>query len=114
MPKVVKAVETRLKAAGYMASDYELVIPPGKPDDGNIVARLKAQNPSKKPVLLLGHIDVVDAKREDWEREPFKLFEENGFFYGRGTADMKGRSRRLGRPAWCASSRRRTSAPRAT
>jgi acetylornithine deacetylase/succinyl-diaminopimelate desuccinylase-like protein len=90
--KVVKAVETRLKAAGYTSADYELVIPPGKPDDGNIVARLKAQNPSKKPVLLLGHIDVVDAKREDWEREPFKLFEENGFFYGRGTADMKGQA----------------------
>jgi acetylornithine deacetylase/succinyl-diaminopimelate desuccinylase-like protein len=90
--KVVKAIETRLKAAGYTSSDYELVIPPGKPDDGNIVARLKAPNATKKPVLLLGHIDVVDAKREDWQREPFKLFEENGYFYGRGTADMKGQA----------------------
>ena len=90
--KVVTMVEGRLKAAGYTSSDYELVIPPGKPDDGNIVARLKAQNPTKKPVLLLGHIDVVDAKREDWQRDPFKLFEENGYFYGRGTADMKGQA----------------------
>ncbi len=40
----------------------------------------------------MGHIDVVDAKREDWERDPFTLFEENGFFYGRGTADMKGQA----------------------
>ena len=40
----------------------------------------------------MGHIDVVDAKREDWERSPFTLFEENGFFYGRGTADMKGQA----------------------
>ena len=59
--KVVTMVEGRLKAAGYTSSDYELVIPPGKPDDGNIVARLKAANPTKKPVLLLGHIDVVAA-----------------------------------------------------
>jgi acetylornithine deacetylase/succinyl-diaminopimelate desuccinylase-like protein len=90
--KVVTAMEARLKAAGYTSADYELVIPPGKPDDGNIVARLKAPNATKKPVLLLGHIDVVDARREDWQREPFKLFEENGYFYGRGTADMKGQA----------------------
>ena len=90
--KVAQAVEKRLKAAGYPASDIQLIIPPGKPDDGNIVATLRAQNPAKKGVLLMGHIDVVDARREDWERNPFTLFEENGFFYGRGTADMKGQA----------------------
>lgn len=90
--KVVRAAETRLKAAGFTAQDYEVIIPPNKPDDGNIVAKIRAQNPTKKGVLLMGHIDVVDARREDWERDPFTLFEENGYFYGRGTADMKGQA----------------------
>ncbi len=90
--KVVRAAETRLKAAGFAAADINIIIPPGKPDDGNLVATLRAASPKKKGVLLMGHIDVVDAKREDWERDPFTLFEESGFFYGRGTADMKGQA----------------------
>jgi acetylornithine deacetylase/succinyl-diaminopimelate desuccinylase-like protein len=90
--RVVQAAEKRLKAAGYTAGDIQMIIPPGKPDDGNIVATLRAPNPAKKGILLMGHIDVVDARREDWERDPFTLFEENGFFYGRGTADMKGQA----------------------
>jgi acetylornithine deacetylase/succinyl-diaminopimelate desuccinylase-like protein len=90
--KVVQTAEKRLKAAGYSAGDIQMIIPPGKPDDGNLVATLRAQSPAKKGVLLMGHIDVVDAKREDWERDPFTLFEESGFFYGRGTADMKGQA----------------------
>lgn len=90
--KVVRAAETRLKAAGFTAQDYEVIIPPNRPDDGNIVAKIRAQSPAKKGVLLMGHIDVVDARREDWERDPFTLFEENGYFYGRGTADMKGQA----------------------
>jgi acetylornithine deacetylase/succinyl-diaminopimelate desuccinylase-like protein len=87
--KLVKVVEGRLKAAGYSVNDLQLVIPEGKPEDGNIVARIRAPGAPKKGVLLLAHIDVVDAKRADWERSPFKLIEENGFFYGRGTADIK-------------------------
>ena len=87
--KVVRAAETRLKAAGFGGDELQVVIPDGKPDDGNIVARIRAQSPSKKGVLLLAHIDVVDAKRADWERDPFKLYEENGFFYGRGSSDDK-------------------------
>ena len=67
----------------------QVVIPEGKPDDGNIVARIRAPGAKKKGVLLLAHIDVVDAKRADWERDPFKLVEEGGFFYGRGAADDK-------------------------
>ena len=59
--KVVRAAETRLKAAGFGADDMQVVIPEGKPDDGNIVARIRAKNPAKKGVLLLAHIDVVDA-----------------------------------------------------
>jgi acetylornithine deacetylase/succinyl-diaminopimelate desuccinylase-like protein len=87
--KLVRAAETRLKAAGYSGEEMELVIPEGKPEDGNIVARIRAKNSAKKGVLLLAHIDVVDARREDWERDPFTLIEEDGFFYGRGTADDK-------------------------
>ncbi|HEY4366157.1 MAG TPA: M20/M25/M40 family metallo-hydrolase [Steroidobacteraceae bacterium] len=87
--KVVRAAESRLRAAGFTADQMQVVIPEGKPDDGNLVARIRARNATKKGVLLLAHIDVVDAKREDWERDPFKLVEENGYFYGRGAADDK-------------------------
>jgi acetylornithine deacetylase/succinyl-diaminopimelate desuccinylase-like protein len=87
--KVVRAAEARLQTAGFGAGELHVVIPDGKPDDGNIVARIRARNPARKGVLLLAHIDVVDAKREDWERDPFELYEENGFFYGRGSADDK-------------------------
>jgi acetylornithine deacetylase/succinyl-diaminopimelate desuccinylase-like protein len=87
--KVVRAAESRLAAAGFPADDLQVVIPEGKPDDGNIVARIRAPGAKKKGVLLLAHIDVVDAKRADWVRDPFKLIEEDGFFYGRGAADDK-------------------------
>lgn len=87
--KVVRAAEARLQAAGFSGSDVQVVIPEGRPDDGNIVARIRAPKPAKKPVLLLAHIDVVDAKREDWVRDPFTLIEENGYFYARGSADDK-------------------------
>ncbi len=87
--KVVEASLARLKAAGYSDDDAKLVIPTGAPDDGNVWARLPGTDASQKPILLLAHIDVVDAKRSDWEREPFKLVEENGFFYARGATDDK-------------------------
>lgn len=86
---VVRAAEARLLAAGFSSDDARVVIPDGKPDDGNLVARIRAPQAGRKGVLLLAHIDVVDAKREDWERSPFTLFEENGYFYGRGAADDK-------------------------
>lgn len=87
--QVVRAAEARLTAAGFAADDLQVVIPENKPDDGNIVARIRAPGAKKKGVLLLAHIDVVDAKRADWERDPFKLIEENGFFHGRGAEDDK-------------------------
>lgn len=88
--RVVEAVEKRLRSGGYGDGEITVVIPEGRPDDGNIVAVLKAEAPAGKGVLLLAHIDVVDARREDWERDPFTLVEENGFFYARGVADDKG------------------------
>jgi len=90
--KVVRTAETRLLAAGYAPADVQVIIPPDRPDDGNLVATLRSPRATKKGVLLMGHIDVVDARREDWERDPFTLIEENGFFFGRGTADMKGQA----------------------
>ncbi len=84
----VTKIAKRLKAAGYRDADMHLIVPPGGPTKGNLVARLKGDG-SKKPLLLLAHVDVVEAKREDWSRDPFKLIEEDGVFYARGSADDK-------------------------
>jgi acetylornithine deacetylase/succinyl-diaminopimelate desuccinylase-like protein len=78
----------RLKAAGYRDSEMQMIIPPGGPKKGNLVLRMKGDG-SKKPLLLLAHIDVVEAKRADWTRDPFKLIEEDGVFYARGSSDDK-------------------------
>ena len=79
----------RLKAAGYTDQDLTLFSVPEHPKDGGLVAVLKGSDAKAKPMLLLAHLDVVEAKREDWTRDPFKLVEENGFFYARGSADDK-------------------------
>ena len=55
---------------------------------GNMVARLHGTG-THKPILLIGHLDVVEARREDWTTDPFKFVEKDGYFYGRGTQDMK-------------------------
>ncbi len=80
----------RLKAAGFADADLTYFALPEKPREGGLVAILKGSDPKAGAVLLLGHIDVVEARREDWTRDPFTLIEEGGFFYARGTADMKG------------------------
>lgn len=77
-----------LAAGGYGEADMRIVVPPGAPKKGNLVARLKGDG-SKRPLLLLAHVDVVEARREDWTRDPFKLLEQDGMFYGRGVADDK-------------------------
>jgi acetylornithine deacetylase/succinyl-diaminopimelate desuccinylase-like protein len=78
----------RLKAVGYRDADMQIIVPPGGPTKGNLVARLKGDG-SRKPLLLLAHIDVVEANRADWSRDPFKLVEEDGMFYARGASDDK-------------------------
>jgi acetylornithine deacetylase/succinyl-diaminopimelate desuccinylase-like protein len=78
-----------LKAAGYSDKDVTLFSSPEHPKEGGLIAVLTGSSSTAKPMLLLGHLDVVEAKREDWTRDPFVLIEENGYFYGRGTADMK-------------------------
>lgn len=78
-----------LRAAGYPEADLTLFSTPDHPKEGGLVAILHGSSKKAKPMLLLGHLDVVEAKREDWTRDPFKLIEENGYFYARGTSDMK-------------------------
>ena len=82
-------VETRLKAAGYADDAITRFAVPDHPKEGGLVVVLPGSSKTLKPMLLLGHIDVVVAKAEDWTRDPYKMVEENGYFYGRGTSDMK-------------------------
>ena len=79
----------RLRAAGFPDSALHIVVEPNHPREGNLVAELTGSDPTLKPMLLLAHIDVVEANRADWERDPFVLTEENGNFYARGAADDK-------------------------
>jgi acetylornithine deacetylase/succinyl-diaminopimelate desuccinylase-like protein len=82
-------IVAHLRAAGFEDKNVTLFSVPDHPKEGGVVAVLAGTSKSAKPVLLLGHLDVVEAKREDWTRDPFTLVEENGYFYGRGTSDMK-------------------------
>ena len=84
-----QAMAARLKAAGLPAADVQVIVPPQRPKDGNLIAVLRGSDAKAKPLLLLAHLDVVEARREDWQRDPFTLVEEGGFFYGRGTSDDK-------------------------
>jgi len=79
----------RLKAAGFADADLHPFAVPEHPKEGGLVAIYPGRDPHLKAVLLLAHIDVVEAKREDWVRDPFKLIEENGDFYARGALDDK-------------------------
>lgn len=80
---------TRLKAAGYPDADVQVITTPEHPKEGSLYAVLRGTDPKARPMLLLAHIDVVAAIRADWTRPPFKLIEENGYFYARGALDDK-------------------------
>ena len=79
----------RLSAAGIPASQMTLFAVPEHPKDGGLVVVYPGTSKTLKPILLLAHIDVVEAKRADWVRDPFTLIEEGGYFYARGTVDDK-------------------------
>jgi acetylornithine deacetylase/succinyl-diaminopimelate desuccinylase-like protein len=79
----------RLLAAGYPAADVRVLATPERPKDGNLAAVLRGSDPSAPALLLLAHIDVVEANRADWDRDPFTLVEEGGYFYARGAVDDK-------------------------
>src|SRR6516165_10583937 len=84
--RAAEATAARLRTAGFEESDVHVFSPASR--KGNLVARLHGTG-ARKPMLLLAHLDVVDAKREDWTYDPFTLVEKDGYFYGRGTADDK-------------------------
>jgi acetylornithine deacetylase/succinyl-diaminopimelate desuccinylase-like protein len=81
-----RALQQRLLDAGFAPSDMYL----GGPNDRkeNLVVRYRGTG-KQKPILFIGHLDVVEARREDWTTDPFKFVEKDGFYYGRGTQDMK-------------------------
>jgi acetylornithine deacetylase/succinyl-diaminopimelate desuccinylase-like protein len=87
--QAAEAMRRHLLAAGIAQADTQVIAPPDRPKDGALVALLRGQDASLKPMLLLAHIDVVEARREDWVRDPFKLVEEGGWFYARGASDDK-------------------------
>jgi len=81
-----EAMAARLHDAGFPAADVQVLAP--NPRKGNLVARLRGSTKAK-PILLLAHLDVVEAKREDWSVDPFTFTEKDGYYYGRGTSDDK-------------------------
>jgi acetylornithine deacetylase/succinyl-diaminopimelate desuccinylase-like protein len=87
--EAAKAVQKRALAAGFAASDVQVLAPPGHPTKGNVVIRLHGRG-AGKPLLFIGHLDVVEVDPKAWSSDPFKLTERDGYFFGRGTEDMKG------------------------
>ncbi len=81
-----EAMAARFRAAGFAAEDVHVLGP--LPNKKNLVVRLRGSG-REKPILFIGHLDVVEALRQDWSMDPFKFNEVNGFFYGRGTSDIK-------------------------
>jgi acetylornithine deacetylase/succinyl-diaminopimelate desuccinylase-like protein len=88
--KAADALAARFRAAGFAAADVQIVGPDSGRDakDRNLIVRVRGRG-LRRPVLLIGHLDVVEARREDWVLDPFVLTERDGHFYGRGTSDMK-------------------------
>jgi acetylornithine deacetylase/succinyl-diaminopimelate desuccinylase-like protein len=82
-------VANQLRDAGFAEQDIHVVAPSDHPTKGNTIVRLHGRNKAK-PILFIAHLDVVEAKREDWNFDPFALTEQDGWLYGRGTMDMKG------------------------
>ena len=84
--RAAEAMAARLRAGGVPADDIRVLS--SGPRKGNVVARLRGTG-ARKPLLLLAHLDVVEARREDWDSDPFKLSEVDGYFRGRGVIDDK-------------------------
>jgi acetylornithine deacetylase/succinyl-diaminopimelate desuccinylase-like protein len=84
--RAAQAMAARLRAAGFAEADVQLFTP--APRKGNLVARLRGSG-ARKPIVLMAHIDVVEARKEDWTTDPFKLVEKDGYYYARGSTDDK-------------------------
>src|SRR6476620_1706649 len=89
--RVAELLASQFRAAGIPDADIHLMPYEGLPGDKTtaLIVRWRSAHPTKKPMLILGHMDVVEAKREDWKFDPFVFREQDGYFYGRGTSDMK-------------------------
>ncbi len=87
--EAANAMGERLRSAGIPGSEIQIIVPPDLPRQGNLVASIPGSSPGAGALLLLAHIDVVEANPEDWERDPFTLIEEDGYFFGRGASDDK-------------------------
>ncbi|HEY1239172.1 MAG TPA: M20/M25/M40 family metallo-hydrolase [Bryobacteraceae bacterium] len=85
--RAAEAMAARFRAAGYPAADIHIEGPVSR--KGNLMVRLHGAGPAR-PILFIGHLDVVEALRSDWSFDPFQFREQDGYFYGRGTQDMKG------------------------
>jgi acetylornithine deacetylase/succinyl-diaminopimelate desuccinylase-like protein len=85
--KAADAMAVRLRAAGFAENDVIILGP--QPQHMNLVVRYRGDG-TLRPILIIGHLDVVEALRQDWSFDPFKFFESDGYFYGRGAIDMKG------------------------
>ena len=81
-----EAMAGRLRDAGFTGSDVIVAGPTDRKK--NLVARIHGTG-KRRPILFIGHLDVVEARREDWTTDPFQFVEKDGYFYGRGTDDMK-------------------------
>jgi acetylornithine deacetylase/succinyl-diaminopimelate desuccinylase-like protein len=86
--ETAKAIARQLSTAAFPEKDLIILAPPEHPSKANIIVRYRGHTKAT-PVLFLGHLDVVEAKPEDWSVDPFKLTEKDGWFYGRGSIDMK-------------------------
>ncbi len=86
-PRAAKILADRLIAAGFPAVDVQVV--GYSPRYASLVARYRGAAGGKKPILLMAHLDVVDARKEDWTTDPYQFVEKDGWFYGRGTSDNK-------------------------
>jgi acetylornithine deacetylase/succinyl-diaminopimelate desuccinylase-like protein len=84
--RAADAMAARLRAAGFAEADLQVFKPAAR--KGDLVARLHGTG-ARKPILLMAHIDVVEARREDWSSDPFKLLEKDGYYYARGSGDDK-------------------------
>ena len=90
-PRMAKLLADQFRAAGIPEADIHIMPYEALPGDKTaaLIVRWRSPHATKKPMLILGHMDVVEAKREDWKFDPFVFREEGGYFLGRGTSDMK-------------------------
>src|SRR5271163_745765 len=86
VPLVAKYLAERFQAGGFPAADIH-ILPLG--ETASLVVRYRGNGRGGRPIDFMAHMDVVTAKRSDWQRDPYRLIEENGFFFGRGTSDVK-------------------------